>query len=200
MIIGLTGSIGSGKSTVSQRLAALGAHVLDADAVSRALTQPGGEALAAIAAAFGPGILRESGAIDRRALAAAAFSDTSARERLNAILHPLVLHNMRQSTQEILAADPHVCIVWDVPLLIEAGWQGFCDAVWLVLAPEQTRISRVLARDHCTREEALSRIRAQMSDEDKARFATHIIQNDGDFARLYARVDALYQQAEGDLL
>lgn len=199
MIIGLTGSIGSGKSTVSKRLAALGARVLDADAVSRDLTRPGGEALLPITAAFGQGILGEGGALDRRALAAAVFSDAAARERLNAILHPLVLQNMQEQTEKILANDPRPLVVWDVPLLIEAGWQGFCDAVWLVMAPEEVRVARILARDDCTREEALSRMRAQMGDSEKARFATHIIQNDGNFARLYARVDALYRDAAGGL-
>ncbi|HWQ59118.1 MAG TPA: dephospho-CoA kinase [Clostridia bacterium] len=197
MIVGLTGSIGSGKSTASARLASLGAHVLDADEVSHALTAPGGEALGAIAAAFGRDILNAEGTLERRKLAALVFSDADARERLNAILHPLVQQRMRERTEEIFAKDPRAVVVWDVPLLIEAGWQDACDEVWLVSAPIETRVARVVARDACTREEAAARIAAQMSDEEKARHADEIIDNGADIAAFLARVDALYRRVAG---
>ncbi len=197
MIIGLTGSIGSGKSTASRRLAGLGAHVLDADAFSRDLTAPGGDALPEIAAAFGQDIADETGALDRRRLAQIVFADAQARLRLNAILHPMVRARMERRTAEIFAADPQAVVVWDVPLLIEAGWQDACDEVWLVSAPADLRAARVVARDGCTVQEALARIRAQMSDEEKARFADEIIANAGDIAGFLARVDALYRRVCG---
>lgn len=197
MVIGLTGSIGSGKSTASARLAALGAHVFDADEISRALTRPGGEALPAIGAAFGPGVFEENGALDRRALAALVFADADKRRALNGIIHPLVLERMRASTADILEKDPRAMVVWDVPLLIEAGWDGFCDEVWLIYAALETRVARVAARDGCAREEALARVGAQMDDAQKARRADEVIENDGDTAVLFARLDALYARAAG---
>ncbi len=198
MIIGLTGSIGSGKSTVSKRLASLGARVLDADAVSRALTRPGGEALPAIFAAFGPDVIDERGALDRRALAKIVFSDAAAREKLNAILHPMVRAHMQKETLRIQHEDKRALIVWDVPLLIEAGWHEACDEVWLVLALEALRIARVSSRDNAAPDEVRARILAQMGDEQKARFADEIIENNGGLEALYARVDGLYRRvAEG---
>ena len=104
---------------------------------------------------------------------------------------------MERRTEEILAADPKAVVVWDVPLLIEAGWQYACDAVWLVSAPLETRVARIVARDGCTSEEAAARVRAQMSDGEKARFADEILENGGDVAALLARVDALYRMAAG---
>lgn len=197
MVIGLTGSIGSGKSTASARLAALGAHVLDADEISRALTRPGGKALPAICAAFGPGVFEENDALDRRALAALVFADVDKRRALNGIIHPLVLERMRSDTAVILTNNPRAVVVWDVPLLIEAGWDGFCDEVWLVRAALETRIARVAARDGCAREEALARVGAQMDDAQKARRADEVIENEGDMAALFARLDALYVRAAG---
>ena len=195
MIIGLTGSIGSGKSTASARLAALGARVLDADEISRALTRPGGQALPAIRAAFGSDVFDESGALNRRALAALVFADADKRRALNAIIHPLALEQMRVGAADILETDPRALIVWDVPLLIEAGWDVFCDEVWLVRAALETRVARVIARDGCTREDALARVGAQMDDVKKARRADEVIENDGDKATLFARIDALYARA-----
>lgn len=197
MIIGLTGSIGSGKSTASQRLAALGAHVLDADGISRALTVPGGGALSEIAAAFGDDVIDETGSLDRRRLARIVFADEWARLRLNGILHPMVRAQMERQTREILAADPAAVVVWDVPLLIEAGWQDACDAIWLVTAPAGLRVARVVARDGCTGEEAAARVGAQMSDGDKAQFADAVLENGSDVAAFLARVDALYRLAAG---
>ncbi len=197
MIIGLTGSIGSGKSTAAQRLASLGARVLDADAVSRDLTKPRGRALSAIKAAFGKEVFSADGALERRALAEIVFADADKRKALNAIIHPLVLETLQKKSGDILSKDPRAVVVWDVPLLIESGWQGLCDEVWLVQAPMEVRVARIVARDGCTREEALRRMQAQMSDEEKAPSAHEVIPNDGEREAFLSRVDALYRRASG---
>lgn len=192
MIIGLTGTIGSGKSTVSARLAKLGALVLDADTISREAVKKGADGLNKIAEVFGKEVIDANGELDRKALAGIVFSDESKRLILNGIIHPQVLKALKERTHGEKALNPDRMIVWDVPLLIEVGWVEYVDSVWLVTAPEQTRINRITARDGCTIKQAQSRICAQMSEEEKARFSNEIIDNGGSLERLYQRVDALY--------
>ena len=177
MIIGLTGTIGSGKSTVSARLANLGALVLDADTISREAVKKGADGLNKIAEVFGKEVIDANGELDRKALAGIVFSDESKRLILNGIIHPQVLKALKERTHGEKALNPDRMIVWDVPLLIEVGWVEYVDSVWLVTAPEQTRINRIMARDGCTIKQAQSRICAQMSEEEKARFSNEIIDN-----------------------
>lgn len=192
MIIGLTGTIGSGKSTVSARLAKLGALVLDADTISREAVKKGADGLNKIAEVFGKEVIDANGELDRKALAGIVFSDESKRLILNGIIHPQVLKALKERTHGEKDSNPNRMIVWDVPLLIEVGWVEYVDSVWLVTAPEQTRINRIMARDGCTIKQAQSRICAQMSEEEKARFSNEIIDNGGSLEQLYQRVDALY--------
>lgn len=192
MIIGLTGTIGSGKSTVSARLAKLGALVLDADTISREAVKKGADGLNKIAEVFGKEVIDANGELDRKALAGIVFSDESKRLILNGIIHPQVLKALKERTHGEKALNPNRMIVWDVPLLIEVGWVEYVDSVWLVTAPEQTRINRIMARDGCTIKQAQSRICAQMSEEEKVRFSNEIIDNGGSLEQLYQRVDALY--------
>lgn len=192
MIIGLTGTIGSGKSTVSARLAKLGALVLDADTISREAVKKGADGLNKIAEVFGKEVIDANGELDRKALAGIVFSDESKRLILNGIIHPQVLKALKERTHGEKALNPNRMIVWDVPLLIEVGWVEYVDSVWLVTAPEQTRINRIMARDGCTIKQAQSRICAQMSEEEKARFSNEIIDNGGSLEQLYQIVDALY--------
>ena len=192
MIIGLTGTIGSGKSTVSARLAKLGALVLDADTISREAVKKGADGLNKIAEVFGKEVIDANGELDRKALAGIVFSDESKRLILNGIIHPQVLKALKERTHGEKDLNPDRMIVWDVPLLIEVGWVEYVDSVWLVTAPEQTRINRIMARDGCTIKQAQSRICAQMSEEEKARFSNEIIDNGGSLEQLYQRVDALY--------
>lgn len=192
MIIGLTGTIGSGKSTVSARLAKLGALVLDADTISREAVKKGADGLNKIAEVFGKEVIDANGELDRKALAGIVFSDESKRLILNGIIHPQVLKALKERTHGEKALNSNRMIVWDVPLLIEVGWVEYVDSVWLVTAPEQTRINRIMARDGCTIKQAQSRICAQMSEEEKARFSNEIIDNGGSLEQLYQRVDALY--------
>lgn len=194
MIIGLTGTIGSGKSTVSARLAKLSALVLDADTISREAVKKGADGLNKIAEVFGKEVIDANGELDRKALAGIVFSDESKRLILNGIIHPQVLKALKERTHGEKALNPNRMIVWDVPLLIEVGWVEYVDSVWLVTAPEQTRINRIMARDGCTIKQAQSRICAQMSEEEKARFSNEIIDNGGSLEQLYQRVDALYSE------
>lgn len=195
--IGLTGTIGSGKSTVSARLSALGAVVLDADAVARRLLASDTACRRAVIDAFGDGILRADGSIDRKKLAAAVFSDPAARARLNSIVHPAVIEQMFLNAERSLSENPDTPVVFDAPLLIECGLQDRMDAVVLVTASRETSLQRVMLRDGCGEREAAARIDAQLPQEEKARYADFIVENDGTLDELTTRVDALYQILTG---
>ena len=150
--IGLTGGIGSGKSTVAGMLAALGAAIIDADAISRQVTAHGGAALPAIAAAFGPDFIDAAGAMNRNAIRTLVFSDPDAKRRLEAIIHPLVAsETARQASTAVLAGAP--CIVFDVPLLVESGrWRGQLQQVLVIDCTAEQQINRVMRRSGWTQE------------------------------------------------
>lgn len=173
-VIGLTGGIACGKTTVAEELRRRGYIVLDADAVSRALTRPGGEGLPPIREAFGDAVFSPDGALDRRALAALIFGDARKRQALNAILHPLIMAVLAKQRERALARGP-LPIFEDIPLLYEIGGEKNVDAVWVVYCDEKTQLSRLMARDHCAEEEALSRVRSQMPAAEKARRADAVI-------------------------
>lgn len=196
-LIGLTGSIGSGKSTVSQRLASLGAHIVDADDISREILAPHSAALHQIRTGFGSGVFDPQGNLDRKKLAHLIFKDETARRRLEGIVHPLVIGRMDERAETLCRKFPGEMIVLDVPLLFEAGFDTKVDEIIVVHAPEQLRIERVMERDNCTREQALSRMRAQMSDEEKCARADTVFYNLGDLEHLYAQVDQWYSRRMG---
>lgn len=199
MIIGLTGTIGSGKSTVSARLNSLGALILDTDIIAREVVEPNTDGLKEIEKAFGSGAIAADGSLDRKAVAAIVFADKGKRMLLNSIIHPAVLKTLKARTDAELAVNSRRLIVWDVPLLIEVGWTKYVDSVWLVTAPENVRMARIIKRDGCTAAEAESRIRAQMSEAEKRAYSNEIIDNGSSLAMLYERVDALYNKyAEAD--
>ena len=147
MRIGLTGGIAAGKSMVSELLAKLGAWILDADAISREVVEPGTEGLKAVAAEFGEKVLLPDGTLDRKALGAEVFGDAKKLERLNGILHPIIKAEMLKRAAEIEEQHPEDIVIFDVPLLIESGWQDVADEVWLVSAPIEQRIRRIAMRD-----------------------------------------------------
>ena len=162
IVIGLTGSMAAGKSTAAARLRELGAVVIDADQASRRVVEKGRPALAALAARFGPGILDGEGKLDRKAMAALAFTDPAALAALNGILHPAIRAEMERELDRAREAGTQVAVL-DVPLLFECGYDGLCRESWLVTAPLEARLSRAMARDGSTREAALKRMQDRKS-------------------------------------
>jgi dephospho-CoA kinase len=198
-IVGLSGGIGSGKSTVARRLAALGATVIDADAIVHELQAPGAPMLAEIAAAFGPGVIDAQGRLDRAALGAIVFRDAAARARLGAIVHPPVGAEIARRVARARSEGVPV-LVLDIPLLFEGRQAGTgsaaalrFDATVVVFAPEEEQIARQIARDGCSREEALRRIRAQLPLEEKKALADFVIDNSGTPEETERQVNALWE-------
>ena len=177
-IIAITGGIGSGKSTVAGWIEETGVPVIDADAVSRALTAPGGEALPKIRDAFGNGVFHPDGTLDRAALADLVFrADPARQKQLNAILHPMVIERMQRQLEALKARGEPVAVI-EVPLLYEAGMEGIADAVICVAASEETRLKRLTARSGLTREQALARMRAQQDVGKTEALADYVIHTD----------------------
>jgi dephospho-CoA kinase len=190
-VIGLTGGIGTGKSTVSSILRRQGAFVVDADALAHAVLAPGTPAVDEVARAF-PGVVRD-GVVDRARLAELVFEDPASREVLNAIVHPRVRHLMREALEEAVLAGHEVAVL-DVPLLIEGGLHNQVDEVWVVYADEAEQVRRIMERNHVDRETAYRRIRAQMPIDEKVKFADVVIDNRGDLASLERQVAALWAE------
>lgn len=189
MRIGLTGGIGSGKSTVAKMLQSHGAKVVDVDAVSRALTATGGSALPAIVAAFGADALNDCGALDRQAMRQRIFADPIAKARLEAILHPLIIEAaLAQGAQ----AAPNQLVVYDVPLLVETQhWLARVDQVWVVDADEATQLARVRARSpEWSDADARAAMAAQASRSERLAAAHVVLDNSGSIDELRAQVDA----------
>ena len=190
--IGLTGGIGSGKSEVSRRLASHGAVVVDADLLAREVLEPGTPGLAAVLAEFssevGPDLSGPDGSLDRVVLGRLVFADQDALRRLEAIVHPLV--GVR-AAELIAAAPPDSIVVYDVPLLVENGLEPGYDRVIVVAADEPARLERLAARG-LEREDALARMAAQASDEQRLAVADYVLPNDGTLANLDLAVDQLW--------
>nr|WP_221203314.1 dephospho-CoA kinase [Modestobacter versicolor] len=184
MRIGLTGGIGSGKSTVAALLAERGARMVDADRIAREVVAPGTPGLAAVVAEFGEGVLTADGALDRPALAAVVFADPAARARLDAVVHPLV---RARAAELVAAAPPDGVVVQDVPLLVETGQAGSYDLVLVVETDLETRVARLVERG-LPAEDARARIASQASDEERRAVADVVLRNDGDRAALAEQV------------
>jgi dephospho-CoA kinase len=182
-LIGLTGGIGSGKSTVAALLRELGATVIDADEATRAVQAPGSPGLQQLVEAFGPEILTPDGALDRPRLAAIAFSDPEARRRLNEIIHPLVREWMAERQREA-AERGDAAVVLEVPLLFETRGAEGLDAVVLVYAPEDVQLKRLIEARGMDERAARARIASQMPIEEKRRLASHVIPNTGTLEEL----------------
>ena len=191
--VGLTGGIGTGKSTVSKRLSVLGARVLDADAVSRALLAPGGACVEAVTEAFGVGVLASKGVLDRKMIASIVFMEPRMRKVLNDIVHPAVRAQMDADYARISAEDPGALIVYDVPLLFECGWDRDMERNILVTADEDIVLKRVVKRDKSNEDDVRARIAAQMPEAVKRRYADYVLDNNGTLEALYEKVDALYR-------
>jgi len=199
-LIGLTGGIASGKTAVASRLAEHGAIHIDADQLARAVVEPGTEGLAAIAARFGPGVIRTDGSLDRPALGAIIFSDEQARLDLNAITHPAVGRLGRQLMAEAEQRDPRAIVVYDVPLLIEAskqpgGYYDF-DLVVVVEADSETRIARMVQLRGMTPEDARNRVSSQSSDAERRAVADVIIESNGSLDETLRQADELWDRVK----
>lgn len=184
--IGLTGGIGSGKSTVASVLARAGAAVMDADAISRSLTQSGGRAIPAILAEFGETLISPDGAMDREAMRALVFSNPSSKRQLEAIVHPLVGQVLQEQSNAAVAAG-QACLVYDVPLLVESGdrWRRQVDWVCVVDCEVETQIQRVMARNQLGRADIERIISQQASRQQRLACADAVIFNEGiDLAHL----------------
>jgi dephospho-CoA kinase len=195
-LIGLTGGIGSGKSTVARRFADHGVPVIDADAVARELVEPGEPTLDDLVERFGRGILREDGHLDRAGLAAIVFPDREARADLDRLTHPRIAARIAERVALLGAGgdDSPPLVLVDHPLLLETGQAGRFDAVVVVIVDEDERIRRLIDERGMGEADVRARIAAQTDDDHRRRVATHVITNDGTIADLHREVDRVYDR------
>ena len=186
----MTGNIGSGKSAVAAMLREAGIPVLDADRISREVTAPGGRAYDAVVQAFGRGIVRDDGSIDRKRLGEIVFADPASRERLERITHPAILEAMKDALAG-LAREGHRAAVVEATLIHESGRKGLFEAVISVTCNRETAISRLAARDGMSREQAEARLRTQMDSDRKAGASDYVIDNSGGIESTRRQVVAL---------
>jgi dephospho-CoA kinase len=186
LLVGLTGGLATGKSTVSDVLRRLGCVVLDADVLAREVVEPGEPALAAIAAEFGPGVLRADGTLDRKQLGAIVFADPARRRRVEAITHPAIRERFLARLAELEAQDFAGIVVWDAPVMVESGGHQAMDRLVVVVADPATQRARALARDGDATD-AERKIASQMPLAEKARLADYVIDNSGDRAATESR-------------
>jgi len=188
----LTGNIGSGKSTVAAMLRELGIPVLDVDRISKEVTAPGGRAYDAVVQAFGRGIVRDDGSIDRKRLGEIVFADPRLRSQLEVITHPAILQGVKEAIDGI-KREGHRAAVVEATLIHESGRKGLFEAVISVSCDRETAISRLAARDGMSRAQAEARLRAQMPADLKAGASDHLIDNSGDIESTRRQVVALIE-------
>jgi dephospho-CoA kinase len=192
-LIGLTGGIATGKSTAARFFVDAGARLIDADDLSRRVVERGRPAIAEIRTAFGGGVIRSDGTLDRDALGGLIFADPEARARLNSILHPKIADEAREEIQRFLSEDPQALVVYDVPLLFETGMEDRFDLVAVIYLPRTEQEKRLIARNGLTREQAAARIASQMDIEEKVRRADVVIDNRGTVDELREQVIGLVE-------
>jgi dephospho-CoA kinase len=194
-IIGLTGGIASGKSTVSAMLRELGAHVIDADQVARDVVAPGTPALAEIQARFGPAVLHEDGALDRKKLGAIVFADPDARRALERITHPRIAAATQQEIARLAAAGVEP-VIYDAALIVENRLYTWMQGLIVVSVPPEVQVARLMIRDDIDEAAAQARIAAQLSLAEKVAVATHVIDNSGTRSDTEAQVRALWERLQ----
>lgn len=192
-VIGLTGGIASGKSTVSRRLTALGAALVDTDQIAHALAEPGAALWQAYAEHFGAEILRPDRTLDRAAVARLVFSQPAQRQWMDQTAHPLILAACREQLAAHQAKGCQAAVL-DVPLLFEVGWDAFVDEVWVVAVTPAVQLCRLMERNALTQREAEVRIAAQLPLAEKCGRADLVLNNDGTVEQLLSQVDAAWQQ------
>ena len=198
--IGLTGGIGSGKSTVSQLLGELGAFVIDADKVGHEIYLPGKEAWKQVTAAFGQDILAPDQTIDRKKLGAIIFGSDDARKKLNSIVHPLMFKDIDYRIKEKRADGFTKPIVVEAAILIEANWLPLADEVWLIVTNKNAVIERVASQRGLSAKDTEARIASQLSDTERRKYATFVIENDGSLEDLKKKVQAAWSRISTRLL
>jgi len=197
--VGLTGGIACGKSTVSRLLAERGGHIVDADRIAREVVLPGTPGLQAVVDAFGPDVLAEDGALDRKKLGAIVFANESERKRLESLLHPLIRAEMARQMADWNEREPDALVVVDIPLLYESGLDRLFafEEIIVVYVPKDIQLERLMLRDGLTREEALRRVDAQMPIERKREIADVVIDNSGTLEQTEAQVERYVARKKG---
>ena len=196
VVIGVTGNIGSGKSTVCQLLAGLGAAVIDADEAARKTYKPHSPAWREIITAFGTEILQPDGEIDRARLAEVVFSHPQALRQLNRIVHPRAKKIVRVQIEEHRRRETKV-VALEATLLIEANWRALVDRVWLVIASGERVLQRLAGDSQARRSQVLARLNSQIPPEEKMKYADAVIYNDGDIAKLREKITELWNKLAG---
>jgi dephospho-CoA kinase len=192
-VIGLTGGIGSGKSTAAHIRAEYGAKVIDADKVAHEVFNPGTEGLQKVVETFGEGVLNSLGEIDRKKLGEIVFSNPTALSTLNEIIHPRAYELTRSRLEEFRKQGVEV-VVLEVILLVEAGWDHLADEIWVTVATEDTVVKRLQESRGLTKEEILTRIHAQTPNEERTKYADVVIENDGSYEELKKRLSELWNR------
>jgi dephospho-CoA kinase len=195
-LIGLTGGIASGKSTVADLLRGKGAVLIDADVIAREIVQPGEDAYREIVAEWGPDVLQPDGTLDRPKLGAIIFADKTARAKLNAMTHERVRSRMLDRAESLRrSASPPPAAVLDIPLLFENRLEKLVEETWVVFLDPHHQLDRLMRRNGFSHQEAEARIAAQLPLSKKAQLATRIIDNNGDLGALRAEVDRVWREA-----
>jgi dephospho-CoA kinase len=192
--VGLTGGIGSGKSTVSQILAELGAFIIDADKVGHEIYLPGKEAWRQVVVEFGRDILADDQTIDRKKLGAIVFANDEARKKLNSIVHPLMFHDIRRRATEKRAEGFTKPIVVEAAILIEANWLPLVDEVWVVVTGKSAVIERVAVQRGLSTRDTEARIASQLADADRLKYANVVIRNDGSLEDLKKQIRIAWER------
>jgi dephospho-CoA kinase len=194
LLAGLTGGMGSGKTTVGKLFKALGAHVLDADEICRSLVEPGKPAWQETVDLLGNGILKDDQTLDRRKIADIVFNDPEKKKALEAILHPRVMEEEHAIYKDIQKSDPGALIIIDAALLIESENYRKVDKVIVIACDEKIQLHRIMAKNTFSREDAERRLQQQMPLEEKIKFADYVLRNDSGLSELEEKVEILFHQ------
>jgi dephospho-CoA kinase len=199
LLVGLTGGVATGKSTVSAMFRAMGCVIIDADLLAREVVEPGQPAYREIVEAFGPGVLQPDGGLDRKALGAVVFADSARRRRLEAITHPRIRERFAARLAELAGQGFDGIVIFDAPVMIESGNYRTMDRLVVVTSDEASQVARQQARDVLGEAGARRRIESQMPLAEKARLADYVVDNSGDLAATEAQVREVHRALLKDL-